>query len=364
MFSPVKQTLAILGFLSCALLTACTGVTPTPPFQIPASSVPELGTPGNLLTKLPQLPTFTSTVQPSLTPSATPRPTNRPTILPPTATLPIDPQATMTMQARDAYTTQIASFPFTCDEDRRTLLSPNGTWLAIHCGSSPPGQTLEVVRQDGTRWILQYSDYVHPDYLDGLGGLYPVQWTADEKYLFFSSHIGASTGGACCYGLGDHGLFRLNLATGAVSVVLPITASSDGYLYAFSPGGRRLAYVANPPVILDIKTGELTTFQVGEVSIGDLTWSPDGLELAYAACRPAADRVAVERSMMNIYSIETGLSRTILDLEKTFIRIASWDGNRQLEIELFDWQTFDTSYLYYDWASGALITPTPTPTPN
>ena len=289
MFSPVKQTLAILGFLSCALLTACTGLTPTPSLQNPHSPVPELGTPSSLRTEPPQSPSFTATAQPSLTPSATPRPTNRPTIYPPTAILLVDPQATMTMQARDAYTTQIASFPFTCDEDRRTLLSPNGTWLAIHCGSSPPGQTLEVVGQDGTRWVLQYSDYVHPEFMQdglGMGGLYPQQWTADEKYLFFSSHIHFSGGPTCCYyGIGDHGLFRLDLTSGAVSVILPLRGSPSGYLYAFSPGGRRLAYVADPPVILDLRTGELTPFQVGQVAIGDLTWSPDGRELAYAACR-------------------------------------------------------------------------------
>jgi WD40 repeat protein len=277
----------------------------------------------------------------------------------------------MTMQALDAYATQIASFPFICDqrfEDRDTLLSPNGTWLAIHCGYDPPGQTLEVVRQDGTRWVLQFSDYVHPEFiydeLTPMGGLYPQQWTADEKYLFFSSYIGFDGGGTCFYGFGSHGLFRLDLTSGAVSVILPLRGSPSGYLYAFSPGGRRLAYVADPPVILDLRTGELTPFHVGQEFIGNLTWSPDGRELAYAACSSTADYLTVERSMVRIYSLETGLSRTILDLEKTFIRIWPWDGSRQLEIDLFDWQTFDDSYLYYDWASGALITPTPTPTPT
>ena len=274
----------------------------------------------------------------------------------------------MTMQARDAYTTQIASFPFTCDEDHRTLLSPNGTWLAIGCGYSHD-QTLEVVRQDGTRWVLQFSDYVHPEFMQDehtpMGGLYPQQWTADEKYLFFSSHIHFSGGPTCCYyGIGNHGLFRLDLTSGAVSVILPLRGSPSGYLYAFSPGGRRLAYVADPPVILDLRTGELTPFQVGEVDIGNLTWSPDGRELAYAACRSTADYLKVERSMVRIYSLETGLSRTILELERIFIRIQSWDGDRQLRILLEDWETRDVSYLYYDWASGALITPTPTPTPT
>jgi hypothetical protein len=340
--------------------------------QISRTPGPESSPLADALTQPSQLPNYTSTstVKALRTPATTPHPTTATLVSQPASTVTPDAQATLTQQTQDSYATQIASLPIICEEffgDHDTLLSPNGTWLAIHCGYSPPGQTLEVVRQDGTRWVLQFSDYVHPglrlgDEL-GMGGLYPQQWTADEKYLFFSSYIGFDGGGTCYYGFGDHGLFRLNITTGAVSVVLPITDSPVGYLYAFSPGGRRLAYVADPPVILDLRTGELTPFYVGQEIIGNLTWSPDGRELAYAACRPTADWL-IERSMVRIYSLETGLSRTILELEKIFISIRSWDGDQQLEISLEDWEARDHSYLYYDWASATLITPTPTPTPT
>lgn len=267
----------------------------------------------------------------------------------------------MTKQAFEMRATQIAGFPAMCDDfgQQDTSLSPDGNWLAIHCGYKR-NQILEIVSSEGKQWVLQFKDYLAEEYIiDGstpMGGLYPAHWTPDEGYLYFTSYIAWDGGGTCVYSFGYEGLYRINLNSGAVSTTL--SDGSFGYEIAFSPSGRWLAYDAIETVVLDLITGDKFIIEAGDKVVGDLTWSPDGSELAFATCRSSQDGFDIEKSTVEIYSLEMHTSRTILEAEKIFFEIMAWDGNNSLRIVSYDWQTGETSQQFFDWSLERLITPT------
>jgi len=276
----------------------------------------------------------------------------------------------MTAQAFDVRATQIASFQVTCeDSEQRAGLSPSGNWLALSCGHAP-NQTMKIVSQDGIQWILQFKDYLADDFSpDGSiprGNLYPKHWTNDEKYLYFISYVAIDEGGTCFYsgGVGVQGLFRINLQTGAVSTTLALSSSpDDGYEIAFSPDGRMLAYAREQPVILNMITGENIYIEVGDSFVGGLSWSPDSSELAYATCLQTQDGREIERSTVEIFSLETRVVKTILEVERVFLNIELRGENNLLRISSVDSDTHETSYLFFEWFSEKFTTPTPTSFP-
>lgn len=275
----------------------------------------------------------------------------------------------MTRQALDAAyaltVTQIARFPVTCENNNHVYLqSPDGSWLAYQCGGHSHG--LEVVNKGGKRWDLQYTDYLAEDVVRGgapLGNLYPIHWTGDGKYLYFITRFNISGGGPCFYGFNTVGLYRLSLDDGTVTATLKdISSSGAFYDFAFSPDGRRFAY-ADPFTIVDIRTGDEFTIETGGDGIGDLTWSPDGAYLAYSTCYATQDYSATAKSTINIFSIATHRSRTILEVNQDLLRIIFGNRGQVLIISTSNDQTgtFDDEAFYYDWASGQLSTPTPAP---
>jgi hypothetical protein len=361
----------ISAILLCAALCGCTAVVTAPlPTATPA---PETSTPARLPTASLPSPSSTATRLPTDTPTAIPTPSEapRPTFTPqPPRIATVNSEATLMQQTYDARDTQIPSFPtpVTCDPGpSNTSISPGGNWLAIRCGYSRPGQSLEIVSKSGRRWVLQFKDYLAEAYTrDGgtpMGGLYPASWSNDEVYLYFSALIAWDGGGTCFYGFGVQGLYRINLNTGSVSITLPTTSSSSGYEYAFSPSGRRLAYTVENQqlVIRDLKTGEEINVVFGYEMVGDIAWSPDGFELVYSACQPTQDHVSIVKSAIRIYSLQSRTSRTILEVEKNLLTLTPWNDNKQLRINNEDYESGEDSYLYYDWSTERFTTPTPQP---
>ena len=335
--------------LLCILLSACAATTPAP------SATPKV--------------IDTATAQASSTPTvavtATVQPSSTPTLPAPTEEI---HQPDQTEQADNARATKIAEFSINCSDfsNYDTSFSPNGNWLAISCGYKRD-QTLEIVNREGKRWILQFKNHLTKEDTinDGIpmGGLFPAHWSSDSHYLYFTSYIAYDGGGTCFYGYGVHGLFRVEVNTGAVSTVLPATSSFVGYYIAFSPTGRRLAYAGDGnPVILDLQTGAEIKLDVGNQAAGALTWSPDGSELAYATCQSIKEgnNFSVKRSTVKIFSIQKQESRTILEMEKKFLTIESWDANNIITVYSRDEQYLGDD-LFFDLNSSQWITPTPTP---
>jgi hypothetical protein len=370
-----KFVIMKLIFSICLILNACTGIatavaTTELPIQTPATSIKEvLPTINFLATKyLTPSPYIRPSTQVSLTFTSTPSPsTVMQTSVPANTIRPKNQRATMTEQAFDLLSTNVASFSPACkaSDFRVPSLSPSGNWLAITCGYAHD-QTLEVDGKEGKRWILQLADYVPEDLVENgkfitYGALLTAHWTNDETYLFFKPSIGFDGGGTCFYSFGAGGLFRLNLINGTVTTTLSKSNWGGGYDIAFSPTGRKMAYAYNSgqPIIFDLNTGEKDTIEVGDNSIGHLTWSPDGLELAYAACH--ANREGVEEnSSVRIFSLVSHTTKTILNVGRNILRIQQLDGHH-FQIEIYDVQANKTEILIYDWFSGQLATPSPEP---
>jgi hypothetical protein len=384
----MKNRFGILWIIVLLLVIGCTGRTGTPFQAITATISPQssnsitfqssnIASPS--VTPTRNLPgTITKTIIPKTqtpTPSNedilsgrshirnqtdTPTPTESPTKISPTF-IPL--------------LTQIASFPAICKkiDPIYPSQSPSGNWLAISCGNIQ-NQTLEIVSKDGKRWILHFRDYLAKEFIlndyTPPGSLFPEFWTNDEEYLYFTPYISTDRGGNCYfggYGNGVQGLYRIDVNTGTVSATLPTPSYSlsRGYEIAFSPGGRRLAYTSrlnnnlSRTAILDLKTGEELTVDIEDDIVGKLIWSPGGSELAYVTCRNAYDSLVSDKSAIKIYSLETHISKKILEVEENFLNIQSWDGNNLLRIAKYDLYTNETSYQFYDWSSGELTTPTP-----
>jgi len=339
--------------LTCSYLFACSGnkgeISPTLPNQNPKNTVKltktislETQTPGSTITPSIQ-PTYTSTATP-----ATP-----------------DFEATITEQAGILYR-KLADFPITCTEffDFNVYFSPDKQWVTITCGFNDV-QNLEVAGVDGSHWMLRFEDYLSKElFKDGIpmGGVYPNHWTTDGRYLFFNARIYGDGGGPCFYGSGSTGLFRLDVLTGKISAVLPITQDYKGYEFAFSPNGRWLAYYLKSFLLLDLQTGKITTMPGKNVRHANFIWSPDGEQIAYVTCELDQTGNSVERSTVEIFSLESTTSKIIYESEEYTLNIERWNNNQLLWIYYED-NLNDDSSLYYNWSIKQLVTPTPTPKP-
>lgn len=342
-----KMVKIVIAVLLCMATSACNGIATVPPLtetqQVLDTVMPEIKTSANPHSTPPRSSTSTIAPQSSRTLGTTPQPLNT--------------QTALTVQAVDLTATQIASFPVKCDENNPfySMQSSDGNWLAIQC-SDKSSEGLEVISKEGKRWVLTFTKFLSVDFMrDGnavLGGLYPEHWTSDGKYLYFSTRLNISGGGPCFYGWNIDGLFRINVDDGSVTTTLERIPSSDAfYDIAFSSDGYRFAYEYNYNhlAIVDLRTGEEFAVESGEDNVGNLSWSPDGSQLAYAKCHETIDQTMVEKSSIIVYSPETRTSKKILEVKQTLLRIESQNGDQVLKISKNDFQANRTDYLFFDW---------------
>jgi len=310
--------------------------------------------------------TTTATMAPTRVPRNTSADTPTATKQHPTSTHQMNVQATKTQQAYDVLATEITNFSIVCDKNDRliTTLSNNGLWLAISCKYKME-QTLEIVSKNGGSWKLKFQDFLSAEFIkDGntpMGNLLPLHWSNDGSYLYFSPNIAWDGGGTCFYGFGVQSLYRIDLSTGSISNVLPtVSPFGDGYEIAFSPAGKRLVYYVDTPVIMDLRTGdEIYYVDIGESYAGDFSWSPDGSEIVFATCLPNPEG-EIEKSAIVIFSLISGKLRTVVELDKMFFRILG-EEDHFLKIAIWDYDTGETSYQYFDWSSGEIVSSTPEP---
>lgn len=370
-----RTVIHVFVFLFSIVFSACTSQATTQPFtqtpQPTKQSTVEINTPTNIPAILEPSPTFTAIEKPTRTPTFLHRLTNTPTVSPPTNTPTVTTQTMLTEQALALKETQIAGFSVTCDDlvvsnfsGFFTSLSPKGNWLAISC-MERENRTLKIVSKTRKKWVLQFKDYVDKQEFENgqfpRGTLYPVSWSSDERYLYFRSTMSISAGGTCFYGGWGQGLYRLNVDNGTVTATLPPLKGGNLYIFSFSPSGRWLAYTEGVPTILDLLTGENITLQEGRNSVGDFAWSPDSSNLIYGTCQPSEDGSTSEKSSIRIFSLKTREAKTILETKTGFLRIESGEDNI---LKIYDeYSNNRPSYLYFDWSTQQVITPTVTPTP-
>jgi len=361
--------------LSLIILSACASVKAELPYTPTLYAIDTITPINPTSTSIPATPRRSSAVPPGLQPDLNIIPTNTPSpfhIATPWKsinTTPLNLPATWTEQAINANANQNDSASCLPSERGHTSISPSGNWLAISCDPEG-GQTLDIVNKENVEWVLQFKDFLADEFVsDGSippGDLFPSYWTDDEKYLYFTSYIAFDGGNTCFYGSGVEGLYRINLETGKVATILHTLSyymSYPGYIIAFSPDGQMIAYILEQPVILNLKTGGKTYIDVGDYTVGDLYWSPDGSELAYATCRQIPDDWKIERSSIEIFSLKTRKSRTIWEENKNFLSIEFWNEPNVLKIKNDYLYPKAIKYLYFDWSTEEFTTPTPTLSP-
>jgi Tol biopolymer transport system component len=306
---------------------------------------------------------ITPTLLPTRQSTPTPRPSHTSANTTTAVTVPLENEATTETQTVERRITLTSRFPILCesdiDIDHHRSLSPDGSWLAISCSANKV-RNLEIVNQDGKRWLLRYEDYA----AEGAGSLNPIHWLNND-YLYFTSKPHISVWGACLYYESwSQGLYRIDLETGSVSATLPPLNHPD-YVIVFSPNGHRLAYngAGNHFAILDLRTGKEDVIKVKDHFIGNLTWSPDSSTLAYATCQDNQDGSEVVKSSIKVYSLNTHVSETILEEEGELLGIDVEDANPFLKIAKDQYLNHPTYIWLYDWASGQFVNTDRTPTP-
>jgi dipeptidyl aminopeptidase/acylaminoacyl peptidase len=294
--------------------------------------------------------------EPKFTPTTTPTPTNDPSPVPsrtPAITLTPAPsnttdstqyaEETSAPLTEEAQSTLNAAFSYTCyDNYAIDRFSPDKKWKVLSCEEEDIPKMV-VENQSGTIWKLKYEDFLSLSKEEKERGiavsanLYPIHWSPDGDYLYFTSYGGAEGGGTCFYGFGVQGMFRLELQTGKVSTILALLPPDDwnGYQVAFSPTGRRFSYSRgyaegkNSFHLVDVLTGEETTFAT-EQQNGTFRWSPDGASLAYSTSLCTNDPQSVIRSFIKILNIADLSTRTIAQSDTDFLTIDDWSAKDNL----------------------------------
>jgi len=273
------------------------------------------------------------------------------------------------MQDWYAKETQIAEFSIDCDhvEFYSSNISPNGKWFAAGCDNKA-SSNLIVQNKEGTKWILEFKDFLSKDSPEGMWGeVSPVFWSPDGNYLYFTIGLGYSGGGNYCFpepwDRGDYGLFRLDLLKGMWSTILPSTSYFPGYKIVFSPTGRRFAVSLDDVTISDLRTGENIQLEVDGV-VERMSWSPDGKYLAYTSA--ICDDEKILSSSIYIWDATTSQSQVLLEVDKMILRPETWISNTKLRIAGEEIIGFNSAYTIYEYdiePKGLLFSGTETPSP-
>jgi hypothetical protein len=345
-----------LAFLLLIFLFGCSNQVATPALPLPTPVVISSETP-------------TPSPSPSLTLPDTPSPAHTATALP-TPTL----NSTQAMKA-----TQQMAVEQNCDGrydpiSFGSLLSKLGKFTAFVCWplNDKDLSTTKVVALDGSRAPIDISyrkDYLGIDYSQPVPqsvqdeqrdwperyALYPVRWTADDKFLYL--HAPTPYSGLLYYPV-IFALMRLNIETGSLTPVLSRTKYY--YYYNFSADGTKLLYVdwgKNPLVIkvASLVSGEEIKVPLDErfVTAGDLMLSPDGTKLVISATNGEA---AISMIVTDLLSG----SQEYLAKDKTFDFFpVSWLDDHT--IYGISSENESEPYFYLDIVTRR-ISPAPTPT--
>jgi hypothetical protein len=342
----------ILLLLFVPVLSGCGGTATRGPAQIPTRPQPEA----------------TATLTPFPTRTHSPTKTFEPTLA---------AAATFYRQTQEAEEVGARATVQALDEYQRVFggecgsyiafmsVSPDGNWLAQDCSYDK----LQVINKNSSViWEVDYKDIFDP--IEQSGSVYPLYWTRNSSYLYFTSRF-------CCADTdtmsnGDM-LYRMDLSTGEWKMLI------DGYFnyYSFSPTGRRLLYILNDQAhpdgpflvlhIMDLSTGEEAKYEFPQFEqAGNVTWKADGLHLAMMT---KTGNYFDENVLFSIVLLDVrdGRSETLIADDPNAPAMVDWSDDDILTVESFAYLGPDGSghyyslveRRYYDLKIGAWITPMP-----
>ena len=268
-----------------------------------------------------------------------------------------------TEQAVPALDTQ---FPTKCAGFAYSLtVSPDQNWLANDCWRD---HDFQITKRDGSvTWNVTYSE-LYPPPLDSnmLGGVKPLHWTDDSKYLYFTTTY-------CCVDTDaisqDQSLYRLDVQTGDWIEEIP------GYFnyYSFSPAGSRLIYVPDEQTngksavinIINLETGANTYIPLnGYEQAAWAYWRKDGKAFAITAKNGGIYSTRIEEFAIALVDIETKSVKLIIKNLNDNVQVTNWKPDNILTLEITKYiEPFGEvpEDLYYNILSNKFINPTPIP---
>ena len=337
MFKKIFFTIIFL-----AVLNACTNSTPVITSTIPVS-------PTSL---------YTATLIPTTRPSTTPKQsaTPRPIYIAETAT-------------EQVFNELKSVFPGMCESNSWSLLkSPDTNWLAQDCSLD----RLQILRKDNSQTLkITYKEIFgkSENYPYNQGALYPVHWTNDSQYLYFSA-------ASCCWDPGimllseTTTLYRMDINNGNYNLI-----RSGLFDFSFSPTDRRVTFVqelASPPIveIQDLTTGSVDKVKLNvddkhnQASVD--VWSSDGLKFAVSTVTGVGYNYDIEDpSKFSLIIIDTkDLSQKIIvrDLQTVYLKVLDWNSDNILTFQTGHPSFTEPIRIWkYDLKTNILIAPTPNP---
>lgn len=274
-----------------------------------------------------------------------------------------------------AFQTKVAEFPRLCSNEvpyfseKRKNVSPDGFWFGEVCWAYDTEFNDLVLnfsnKETGKVWNLPYHDYIDVSYADG--GMLIIHWSNDSRYVYFKTDIGGSVG-ECYYEGYDtgRGVFRLDLQTGQVNEILPLTNGYAFYNFSFSPIDKWMVYSiniisVNPFLrnaqlkILNITTGKsIDVSHVKELNeSGGFIWSSDGKEFIYSTLL-YKDSYERDSYSLRLVNAETGAEKIILEAQMACFLVVEWKDNI-LKIE----KNYNESIIEFDLNTNTIFSETP-----
>jgi hypothetical protein len=225
--------------------------------------------------------------------------------------------------------------------DEMIVESPDGRWQAIARHTEPT--MLNEMEQfygslqvtDGqTTWepVAEWRNY-------GLGYSFPAvyRWSPDSRYLYFTNLVLPD---GCTLHASGEGLYRLDVASGAVTEILP---SSKTLNFSLSPDESTVAYTFHNGqqtvfVARDVNRGVESSVSISETDgsarATEIVWSADGktavVALVHDACLPDQSSSIIR---VGVPAME---ATSLVDQDSRQFSIAGWSNSAGKVIRLAD----------------------------
>jgi len=270
----------------------------------------------------------------------------------------------------EAFNQAKSIFPGMCDSFQLAYFeSPDENWIAQDCF----GDSLQIINRNGlaTRKVTYKEIFGASEYYPyNQGALYPVHWTNDSQYLYFSAQ-------SCCWDpfillLSEMStLYRINIKSGEHTLLR--TGLFD---VSFAPTDRRITYIqelTRPVVeIQDVATGTVNKVKLNsddrynQASVD--AWSSDGLQFAVSTASGSLYDYTLTEDVPATFSvfiidINTLSQKPILkDTQTVYLKVIDWSKDNVLTFQTGhpSW-TEPIRIWQYDLKTDTLYPPIPTP---
>jgi WD40 repeat protein len=221
---------------------------------------------------------------------------------------------------------------------------------------------LIVLSREGTKWLIDFTDFLNPELEGMMGRFEPLAWSVDGRFLYFTKILGWDSGGNQCFpGIGVFGLYRLHLRTGNLTTLV----SSDdfsGNEIRFSPTKEYYAVAGDGIKITNLINGKITA--INNSGVIAMSWSPDGKYLAFSVA--SCGEILVESSSIFVWDSKMDQTKALYTTEEMLLRPISWIDNSNLRFEGEKWDGNNNYYTIFEYALAEdrmLFSGTETPQP-